>query len=145
MIDVENLTHRILSMIEQMSLAIQLMSLISILAGFFVIYSISKDQSEIQNKDHILLTYLGTTKSFLKKQSFYNSFFLSFIAGMVGVLLSFILSYALSYFIFDQIFSPDYFWPLLSILLIVSMTSIISNYFISVRYIELKHDIQSHQ
>ncbi len=129
-IDVESLTHRILNLIHQMSWAIQLMSVISLLAGLFVIYSISKDQSQSRRQDFSLMSILGAPLSFVRQQSFYSSLLLSFFACIVGILFSFGFSYILTFVIFDDLFVPDLLWPVISFIIVVGFTVLISYLFI---------------
>jgi len=125
-IDIEKVTHRILEMINQMSLAIQFMSMISLVAGLFVIFSISSEQSQLRQWDLYLMRVLGAMPNQILKQSFYETLFLGLFASIIGVLLSFLMAYIISYTIFDSLFVPDFLWPLASILIVTSFTILIS-------------------
>lgn len=125
-VDIEKVTHRILQMITQMSWAIQFMSMISLLAGLFVIFSISSEQSQIRQWDLYLMRVLGAMPNALLVQNIFENFFLGAFASVIGVLLSFIMAYVLSYYIFDAIFVPDFFWPLVSIAMVTFFTILVS-------------------
>lgn len=125
-VDIEKVTHRILEMIHQISWAIQFMSLISLLAGLFVIFSISSEQSQIRQWDLYLMTVLGATPKVVLKQSFYEVLLLSLFSSFIGILLSFAMAYLLSYYIFDALFMPDFFWPILSLVIVTFFTTAIS-------------------
>lgn len=125
-VDIEKVTHRILEMINQMSWAIQFMSMISLVAGLFVIFSISSEQSQIRQWDLYLMRVLGAMPQSLLKQSFFENLLLGLLASSIGVILSFIMAYILTYYIFDAIFVPDFFWPGVSIAIVTFFTILVS-------------------
>lgn len=125
-VDIEKVTHRILQMINQMSWAIQFMSMISLVAGLFVIFSISSEQSQIRQWDLYLMRVLGAMPKSLLMQNIFENLFLGFFASAIGVILSFIMAYILSYSIFDALFVPDFFWPLVSIAIVTFFTILVS-------------------
>lgn len=125
-VDIEKVTHRILQMINQMSWAIQFMSMISLVAGLFVIFSISSEQSQIRQWDLYLMRVLGAMPNTLLMQNFYENLFLGIFSSLVGVLLSFIMAYVLSYYLFDALFVPDFFWMMVSIAIVTFFTILVS-------------------
>lgn len=125
-IDIEKLSLRILELINQMSWALQLMSLLSLMAGFFVIYSITREQNLNRSWDIYLYKVLGASFNKLYIQKLYESLFMGLIAAISGVALSIILAYGLSLYLFEGIFQPDWFWPIVSITIVTSFSVILS-------------------
>jgi len=125
-IDVERVTSRILDLITKMSFVLQFMSFLSLMAGIFVIYSISKEQAQARRWDLNMNKILGLDAKGIIRQNIYESFLIGILSSTVGVLLSILVAAFLSYFIFEGIFLPDLFWPFLSIVVISSMTVFIS-------------------
>ena len=108
MVDISRVTKQLLALAGQIALALQLMSLFCILAGFVVLYSITSHQARSRKWDIGLLKTLGL--SLKETQSLFLCQFAGagLAASLFGVLASFACSYLLSIFLFqhsDYVFS----------------------------------------
>ena len=100
MVDISRVTKQLLSIAGQIALALQLMSIFCILAGFVVLYSIVSHQALSRKWDIGLLKTLG----FPKTQALFLCQFTGtgFAASLFGVLASFACSYILSIILFQH-------------------------------------------
>jgi len=125
-VDIERTVRRVLDMITKMSLALQFMSFLSLLAGVFVIYSISREQTLTRRWDLNLTKILGSQRSEIFKQNIFEALLIGFSSAFIGVLISIFLAYFLSIYVFGGVFTPDLFWPMVSISVISIVTISIS-------------------
>lgn len=125
-VDIERTVRRVLDMISKMSLALQFMSFLSLLAGVFVIYSISREQTLTRRWDLNLTKILGSQLSEILKQNIFEAVLIGFSSAFIGVLISIFLAYFLSIYVFGGVFTPDFFWPLVSVSVISIVTISIS-------------------
>lgn len=110
-IDVTRLIKRILVLLNQMKGALQGMSLLSVLVGFFVVSALVGHQANARKKDWALLKTLGFAFEDLRRVQLYSILILTGGGTLLGVLLSYFVGYILSYFFFDGLWNPPLLTP----------------------------------
>ena len=115
MVDISRIVSRISGIMEQMSWALFVMSILCLLAGFVVIYSIANHQTSSQSWEIGLLKALGASFPVIRGQFFWQYGLLSFSALSLGALLSLVMSYYLSTLLFDSLWVYDGKTPLLTV------------------------------
>ncbi len=100
-IDISRLTRQIMNLTQQMSLALQMMTLLCLLAALAVLYSIVSHQMRTRVWDIGLFKTLGA--SFKDIQMLFLSQFglIAFASSLLGLLSSLVVSFVISVFIFD--------------------------------------------
>ena len=126
-LDVERTGKKILSIVEQMTQALQLMAVLSVLAGLVILYSISKEKVREQRWEINLLKVLGASFKDLKNQVRIEFGLLGFCASLVGVTLSSLFSFVLAEYIFDRVWSFEIALPILIIFTVVSLSILMPN------------------
>ncbi len=136
-IDVSRLVERIKKIIDHMSFALQFMTIICLIAGFLVLFSIANYQARQRSSDIALLKSLGSPFKTIQSYFLWQFGLLTFFAGIFGVGLCFIMSYFMSKLLFDSNWILDIKTPALSItlLILVSMaiTSIATSQFLRIK------------
>lgn len=110
-VDVTRLVKRILVLLNQMKGALQGMSLLSVLVGFFVVSALVGHQANARKKDWALLKTLGFSFKDLRKVQLYSILILTGGGTLLGVILSYFVGYMLSYFFFDGLWNPPLLTP----------------------------------
>jgi putative ABC transport system permease protein len=126
LIDLDRLVTEILKVAEQMSLALELMAWLSILAGFVVLYSIVQSQTQTRRWELNMLKILGAHDIDLKIYLFVEVLVVTTMASMFGALISLIVSALLSRFIFESPLKINLLWIFGSILGINFLSLIVS-------------------
>ena len=121
-IDITQTIKRLLGLIDQMTSAINFMALLSALASIGVIFSITRHQTQLRQKDFNLFKVLGASLSDILKMVFVEFSLLGFSAAICGVLISISASYALAYVVFDRAWAMNWTYPIL----VISLTVILS-------------------
>lgn len=108
LVNVTRMTQKIFSLFDQMLKALQLITILCLLIGFMVLYTISSYQIESRKKELALLKILGFSFSDIKLLFLFQWGLITFISALFGLILSLGLSYLLSSLFFDSIwiFSP---------------------------------------
>jgi putative ABC transport system permease protein len=101
-IDVGSTVQRILAIIEQISVAVAFMALLSLIAGAAVLFAIASHQAQQRLRDTTLLKVLGAGFGRLRLVALTEFSLLGASAGALGALLSVGVSWALSVVIFDR-------------------------------------------
>jgi putative ABC transport system permease protein len=118
MIDISVLVEKILSIFTQMGWAMRTMAILSLFAGFVVLFSIANHQASQRSTETNLLKVLGA--SFRDIRGIYELEFgaLALGAALCGTAGSLVMSYFLSQFLFDRIWVLSGAVPLLVTLLV---------------------------
>ena len=111
-LDVERTGRKILSIVKQMTWALQVMAFLSILAGLVILYSISREKVNDQKWDINLMKILGASFKDLNNIVRLEFGLLGLLASMLGVGLSSLVSFILAEFIFDKVWSFQILLPL---------------------------------
>ncbi len=117
MVDVSRIVKRLSGIMEQMSWALLFMSLLSLLAGFVVIFSIANHQASSRAWEVGLLKSLGANFSDIRNQFLWQYSMISFFAFSFGALLSLFISFLISKVLFDGLWIFDWKVPLVSVVL----------------------------
>jgi putative ABC transport system permease protein len=111
-VDVRATVSRALDLADRMRWCLNLMSAISLFAGFVVLFSIANRQAELRRWDINLCKVLGAGASGIRAQQLAEFGLLSSAAGTFGSLISLVISWVTSYYLFSGVFSVDP-WPVL--------------------------------
>jgi putative ABC transport system permease protein len=122
LVNVSRVVTRILSTVEQMVWALQLMAAVAVAAGLLVLYSIARQQIYERRHETNLLRILGAKSGLIMGLVDREFFVVSFGATFLGALLSLVVSYILSRFLFDGIWIFAWEAPLASCLIVVSVS-----------------------
>lgn len=130
-IDISQLLNSFLELIDKVSHILEVMALLTLMAGFSVLFSLVSFQAKERKWDLNMLKILGASPK--KVHYFFLSEFLTigFFSSLTGSFLSIGFSYILSHFVFNGVFEID--WPLLffPVLLITAASVLIA--FVSAR------------
>ena len=125
-VNIQRTAKKLLSLSEQISKALQLMSLLCLLAGFVVLYSINTHQVNNRKKDMALFKMLGLSAGKMHKLFLYQMIVIAFFAGLFGMVLSLGVSYILSAVFFYSAWSFSLVLPLALIAGSVLLSCVIS-------------------
>jgi putative ABC transport system permease protein len=139
-VDVERKAQSILSVVKQMTWALQVMAALSIFAGLIILFCVSREKAHKQRHELNLQKVLGASFSDLRNQVRLEFGMLGLTASIVGTSLSALVSYVFSEIIFDRVWS--FYWPLpVSITLIVVTLSILTAEIATRKTLRLKPSI----
>lgn len=115
MLDVTRVVERFLQLAGQLSLALQFMAVLSIVAGLVVVFSIARNEAQTRIREINLLKVLGG--SFQKIR---NIFLVEFgvvggSSAFCGVILSFVVSYVIGKVVFESVWHFSWQFGLASI------------------------------
>jgi putative ABC transport system permease protein len=113
-VDVTRLIKRILILLAQMKAALQGMSLLSVLVGFFVVSALVGHQANARKRDWALLKTLGLPFKELRRLQLYSILLLTGGGSLLGIILSYFVGYGLSYLFFDGLWRAPVSTPLLT-------------------------------
>lgn len=128
LVDVTRTMERISQIISQMSWALQFMSLLNILVGLVVLYSLASHQAHQRQTDIGLLKALGSPFAWIQGSFLWPFLIIALAAGLSGVLGSFIVSYLFSKLLFENIWVFNATAPL-TILSLTLISSGLVTYF----------------
>lgn len=111
-VDVRSTVTRGLELADRMRWSLNLMSLISLFAGFVVLFSIANRQAELRRWDINLCKVLGAGLAGIRLQQLSEFGLLSFAAGCFGAGISILITWIASFYLFEGVFRVDP-WPLL--------------------------------
>ncbi len=126
LVDVSRIVKRINEVIVQMSWALGFMTILSLLSGFVVIYSMANHQARDRTWEIGLMKSLGAQFHLIRNQFLWQFCLVSFFAMFIGALLSLIMSWIFSSYIFESLWVFAWEIPLLSILFAVFGTLIVT-------------------
>ncbi len=139
-LDVERTGQGILSVVKQMTWALQVMAALSILAGLIILFCVSREKAYKQRQELNLQKVLGASFNHLRNQVRLEFGMLGLAASIVGASLSTLVSYVFSEVIFDRVWS--FYWPLpVGITVIVVTLSILTAEIATRKTLRLKPSI----
>ncbi len=109
-LDVERTGKKILQVITQMTWALKVMAILSILVGLIILHTISVEKARRQRNEINLQKILGASFSDLRNLVRIEFGSLGFLAAVIGVSLSSGASFVISHYIFDRVWS--FHWEL---------------------------------
>lgn len=123
-IDVRQLVKDVLSMADQMSFSIQLMSILTMITGFIILSSIIYLQLYERRWELNFLKVLGVSFTERLKYVLIEFNIVTLLGAVLGSLLSFIISYGLIKYLFETGYNYNLISPLLIIasFLLISVT-----------------------
>ena len=127
-LDVERTGKKILYVVGQMTWALQLMAVLSILAGLVILYCVVREKARSQSWEINLLKVLGCTSAQVRRQVWIEFGILGGTASIIGCLLSLATSYLLSVQVFDRVWSFRWDLPLLIVLSVTTLCIITADF-----------------
>ncbi len=124
-LDVERTGQAILSVVKQMTWALQVMAALSILAGLVILFCVSREKAYRQRWELNLLKVLGASFGDLRNQVRLEFGILGLAASVAGASLSTLVSYVFAEIIFDRVWSFHWGLPI-SISLVVIALSVLT-------------------
>ena len=121
-LDVERTGRKILEIVSQMTWALQIMALLSILAGVIVLYSLAREKARRQKRDINLLKILGASFDDLRMQVRIEFGLLGLSASVLGVTFSSIVSFIFAEYIFDKVWAFQLSLPIGIIVGVVTLS-----------------------
>jgi predicted lysophospholipase L1 biosynthesis ABC-type transport system permease subunit len=104
-VDVKATVNRALDLADRMRWSLNLMSAISLFAGFVVLFSIASRQAEIRRWDINLQRVLGAAVQEVRFQQLSEFALLSFFGALVGSSISVLFSWITSLYFFEGVFT----------------------------------------
>jgi len=127
-LDVERTGRTILSIVRQMTWALQLMAVLSILAGLTILFSISREKAHKLRWELNLQKVLGASFSDLRNQVRLEFGILGLFASLVGASLSALVSFVFAEIIFDRVWSFHLGLPIFITLAVVTLSIITAEF-----------------
>ena len=127
-LDVERTGRTILSIVRQMTWALQLMAVLSILAGLTILFSISREKAHKLRWELNLQKVLGASFANLRNQVRLEFGMLGLFASLVGASLSAIVSFVFAEIIFDRVWSFHLGLPIFITLAVVALSIITAEF-----------------
>jgi putative ABC transport system permease protein len=125
-LDISKIASSLSSIFNLLSLFMLVMSFLSMAAGLFVLYSILSNQVFSRSKDTGLFKLLGAKRKVLSALMIKEFSLLTFFAAIVGSLGALIISFVFAELLFDGLWSPLIFYPVLLICLMTLLVAILS-------------------
>ncbi len=136
-LDVERTGQTILSIVRQMTWALQVMAGLSILAGLTILFSVSREKAHKLRWELNLQKVLGASFTDLRNQVRIEFGLLGLFASLVGTSLSALVSFVFAEIIFDRVWS--YHWGLpCAITLAVVILSVLTAEFAAKKVLKMK-------
>lgn len=107
MIDVEKLILKLTTLFEQVAKALKAMSLLGLLVGVVILYSIVIDQIYLRRYDFMLQKSLGMTSKEVRHGLHLEMFVTLFLSFSLGAMLGYLMAMMIGI----EVFSLDFMWP----------------------------------
>ena len=127
-LDVERTGRKILQVVGQMTWALQVMAILSIIVGLIILHTISREKARRQRQEINLQKILGASFTDLRNLVRLEFGALGFFASLLGVALSSVASYLLSQHIFDRVWSFHWQLPMLMVLAVTILSCITAEF-----------------
>ena len=126
-VNIKRVANKVFALSEQITKALQIMSVLCLLLGFVVLYSVVLHQVQSRKKDMALLKVLGLSAFNLHKLFLCQFAFITLAAGGLGLLSSLGVSYILSIVFFHSSWAFSLYLPL-SIMLSAMLLACVLTY-----------------
>ena len=136
-IDVTNTITRILAMVNQMTFAIAFMSVLTLLAGFAVLFAIVNHQLQRRIPEITLLKILGAQFSMVRSATLGEFMIIGFLASASGAAMSILVSWIVSRYVFEGVWAPDSLTPFITVA-VTTMLAILTGWIGSMRALAAK-------
>lgn len=127
-VDISRVVDKILSVMNQMGWALKAMSILCLVVGFFVLYSLSNHQMNQRKMDLVLLKVIGMDFSSLKSMVRLEFTGIGFIASSLGASFGMVMSFIVSSLFFDGLWVFAWGWPLGSTIVITLLCYVTSSW-----------------
>lgn len=127
-LDVERTGRKILQVVGQMTWALQIMAILSIVVGLIILHTISREKARRQRQEINLQKILGASFSDLRNIVRLEFGTLGFFSSVLGVSLSLGASFFLSQYIFDRVWSFHWQLPLAMIFTITILSCLTAEF-----------------
>ena len=107
MIDVEKLITKLTTLFEQVAKALKVMSLLGLLVGVVILYSIVIDQIYLRRYDFMLQKSLGMTSKEVRHGLHLEMFVTLFLSFSLGSTLGYLMAMLIG----KEVFALDFMWP----------------------------------
>jgi putative ABC transport system permease protein len=124
-VDISRVVKKILDVMTQMGWALKAMSVLCLVVGFFVLYSLANHQMEGRKKDVVLLKVIGMDLTQLQKMVVREFVAIGFLAAFLGALFGVGVSFVVTKLFFDGLWQVSLTWPVLS-LVIISLSCLLT-------------------
>ena len=111
-VNIKRVANKVFALSEQITKALQIMSVLCLLLGFVVLYSVASHHVQSRKKDMALFKVLGLSVFNLHKLFLYQFAFITLAAGGLGLLSSLGVSYILSVVFFHSSWAFSLYLPL---------------------------------
>ena len=128
-IDVTRLVERIFRVIDKITIAVNLMAYLAILAGLVVLYSIARHEVQSRIWEMNLLKTLGARFSMVMRIVQAEFVVLAFFAAVSGLMISLFFSWIISWVMFDNLWTVNWLsniGTILSVVILSLMTATIA-------------------
>ena len=136
-LDVERTGRTILSIVRQMTWALQVMAGLSVLAGLTILFSVSREKAHKLRWELNLQKILGASFTDLRNQVRLEFGLLALFASLVGASLSALVSYVFAEVIFDRVWSFHWGLPFAITLAVVAL-SVLTAEFAAKKVLKMK-------
>lgn len=123
-VDISRVVKKILDVMSQMAWALKAMSVLCLIVGIFVLFSLANHQMEGRKSDIVLLKVIGLKESSLLKIVMFEFLGIGFLASVFGALFGMLVSFIVSHLFFDGLWVVSWWLPVLTILVISAMCAI---------------------
>ncbi len=123
-VDLSKVVDKILTMMDQMGVALQAMSFICVVVGLFVLYSLAHHQVNSRLKDFALLKVVGLSEKNLRSMALREFSMIGFIASFFGATFSVVVANLVSKVFFDGNFVLKIYIPIGSIVIITFLCTL---------------------
>ncbi len=124
-LNISKIIESVSSIFLLLSFFMSLMAALSMLTGFFVLYSILIHQVETRARDLGLFKILGAKKKFLETMLIKEFCLLTFFASLFGLLSAVIVSFIFSKMLFDGLWAPLVFSPFMILVGLVLLVALL--------------------
>jgi putative ABC transport system permease protein len=124
--DVEQVVEKIMGLVHEMGVAIEIMAYLCLAVGLLVLFSIAHHQATTRGPEINLLKVLGTGFGEIRTMVRIEFGLLAFFAACVGIALSYVVSYLISVVLFDGVWDWTWKFQLASVILVTLLAMAIS-------------------
>lgn len=126
-IDVSYIIDRLSSIVAQMSIALEIMALFSVIVGLVILFSIASHQAYQRRNEVNLIKVLGGDFGLIRKSFIFEFISLASLASILGAFTSILISYLITKIIFDGAFSILLSTPLLTVSAVIFVSFIVTS------------------
>jgi putative ABC transport system permease protein len=136
-VDLSKVVDKILSLMDQMAMALQAMSFICVVVGIFVLYSLAHHQVNSRVQDFVLLKVIGLNEKNLKSMAVKEFALIGFTASFLGALFSLVVANLVSLVFFDGNFVLKAYIPIISVI-VITLLCVLTTYWVVNKVIKSK-------